>query len=147
MTDRRPILAADSSPRRTGRWTGHRRGVSLVGTLAALALLAAVATVVSGSWTLMVRLAGQRHHESIAASLAESKLSELVLDAASTGIDGDRRRFDEPHEQYDWTAATVEWPDDPRMVRLDVTVGWTQRSRRRELTLSTLLDAQSEETP
>jgi type II secretory pathway pseudopilin PulG len=121
--------------------------VSLIGTLAALAMLAAVATVVSSSWTLMVRLAGQRRGESVAASLAESKLAELAMEPASTEIDGDRRAFDEPHERYDWTATTVEWPGDPRMARLDVTVGWQQRGRRRELTLSTLLDAQGSQTP
>ena len=72
----------------------------------------------------------------LAASLAQSKLNELITDGSwqTSGSSGD---FSPEHPDYRWTCENASRNYGTNEVALHVT--WTQRGQERSLTLSTLV--------
>jgi prepilin-type N-terminal cleavage/methylation domain-containing protein len=127
-----------------GRETGpglprrRRRAFTLVEILATLTLIAIVLPAVMTGISLDLAAADQARHESEAASLARTKMSELVLagewrQAAESGD------FGEDRSAYRWTAEATDWEGDARLRQLAVTVLWTSRGRDHAVTLTTLV--------
>jgi general secretion pathway protein I len=120
-----------------------RRGVTLIETLAALALLAAVAVPLTRVWTLASDVAGRSRAQILAAILAENKLNELfaegnVADAAGEGD------FGPDYPDFTWRIDVSSWPEDPGYWQIDVTVSWTRRSLEYATTLTSLTQAGQE---
>ena len=123
-------------------------GFSLIEALVALAIvglaLAAIGGVIGGG------LAGARASDQAAAALtlAESKIAEAGAVAAlrpgdsSGAVAGHfrwRLRVAPYEDRGEDSAATTPEPVSPlRLYRVEVTVAWQDRSRRRQLTLATL---------
>ena len=128
MTHRRIISA--------GR--GGRRAFTIIEVLATLTLAAIVLPVAVNGILLCLATAGHAREHARAASLAQTKLDEIVAtgelyDAELTGD------FGEELPGYTWAALVGEWETDPRMAQVDVAVIWTRSGQQRHVALSTLV--------
>jgi type II secretion system protein I len=123
----------------------HRRigGVTLIETLAALALVAAVGTVVTRAWLLTMDVAARSRAQTVAATLAETRLAEILSEEDFDSSE-DEDAFEEPWEAYRWKSSIAEWSEDSRLRQVDVTITWTRRDMEYQTTLSTLVDAEQE---
>ena len=122
--------------RRTG--PGRRlRAFTIVEVLATLTLAAIVLPAVVHGILLCLATAGHARDQARAASLAQSKLAEIVAAAElyDSEMNGD---FGEELPEYAWRARVNEW-EDPRLVQVNVAVTWTRRGRDRDFTVSTLV--------
>lgn len=110
---------------------------TLIEVLATLTLVAIVLPVVIDGVLLSLATAGQARQQTEAASLAQSKLAELVATGQlnDSEIAGD---FGPDWPEYRWSARVDEW-EDTRLAQLDVSVIWTRRGRERSVTLTTLI--------
>ncbi len=117
----------------------RHRGVTLIETLAAIALLATVLPVLSRAWVLSMDTASRSQNQVIAASLAEDRLAEMVIekDFSQAESSGD---FGDEHPGFTWTATQGDWELDGRFRLITVTVTWTRRQIVYELPVSTLVD-------
>ncbi|HUS48344.1 MAG TPA: hypothetical protein VM098_09495 [Phycisphaerae bacterium] len=125
------------SPRAYRRAIHGGRAFTIIEVLATMTLASIVLPPVVQGVLLCLETAGHAKLQARAASLAQSKLDELVItgefyDAEMTGDFGD----DLPG--FTWVAQTNEW-EDPRLVQLDVSVVWTRRGQEHHVTLSTLV--------
>ncbi len=114
-----------------------RSGVTLIETLAALAVLAAVAPVLGRAWLVSMDAAGQSRDQLRAASLAANRLSELVVEGESLTVRQNGKFEDAPG--YEWQAELAAWPENPRLSQLDVTVSWERRGQSYTMHMSTLV--------
>ena len=122
----------------TLRRTGQSRGAfTIIEVLATLTLSAIVLPAVINGLLLCLATAGHARQQAQAASLAQSKLAELIatrqLDNAE--LSGD---FGSDWPEYRWSAQLDDW-EGSRLVQLDVSVSWTRRDKDRNVTLSTLV--------
>ena len=119
------------------RRTPWRRAFTIVEVLATLTLTAIVLPAVVHGVLLCLATAGHARHQAQAASLAQSKMAELVATGQyhDAQMEGD---FGEDLPEYTWTAEVNDWEDD-RLVQLDVAVRWTRREREHQVVLSSLV--------
>jgi prepilin-type N-terminal cleavage/methylation domain-containing protein len=119
----------------------RRRGFTLVEALAALLLVAIVLPVVMRGVTVATRAASSARRNTEAASLAQSKLNELVatgqwrsgyLAGQFDDTDGDSG-YD-----YTWSAEATRW-SEPYVRQLAVSVNWTSGGAQQAVTLTTLV--------
>ena len=113
------------------------QGFTFIELLATVVLIAVIMPVAMGGISLCTSLAGQSRRQIEAATLAKTKLTELVVGRnwETGGKSGD---FGKDWPDYRWTAEVAEWTD-PTVRRLDLTVFWQSRNRPRSITLSTLV--------
>jgi prepilin-type N-terminal cleavage/methylation domain-containing protein len=134
----KPVAATPAS-----RCAARRRprGFTLVEALAALLLVAIVLPVVMRGVTVASRAAASARRNTEAASLAQSKLNELVateqwrsgyLSGRFESGDGDRAN------DYTWTAEAVQWRE-PYTRQLAVRVGWVSQGLDQQITLTTVV--------
>jgi len=119
------------------RPTGLGRAFTVVEVLATLTLAGIVLPAVVAGVLLCLATAGHARDQARAASLAHSKLAEIVTneefyDAEAAGD------FGEDLPRYTWAAQVSDWEDD-RLAQLDVSVMWTRRGQEHHVTLSTLV--------
>ena len=112
-------------------------GFTFIELLATVVFLGIIMPVAMQSIGLCTRLGGQSRRQVEAASLARTKLTELVCSNEwNTGEkNGD---FGEDWPGYRWTAAVSTWSDSV-VSQLDVTVTWQSQGRERSVTFSTLV--------
>ncbi|KPK84416.1 MAG: hypothetical protein AMJ81_05650 [Phycisphaerae bacterium SM23_33] len=124
--------------RPTVRRRGQGKGAfTIIEVLATLTLAAIVLpAVVSGVLLCLATAAHARQHAE-AASLAQSKLAELVATGQihDAELAGD---FGPDRPEYQWSAELNDW-EDTRLRQLDVSVTWIRRGQEYQVTLSTLV--------
>lgn len=110
---------------------------TLVEVLAALVLLAIILPVAMRGISLATRTAGAARSRTLAASLAETTLHEIVLSGEwrEGDLSGD---YGQEQPAYSWTSEVDTW-EESNLRRLDVRVEWTSGERTRSVTLSTLV--------
>jgi len=124
--------------RRTFRQpAGAARAFTIVEVLATLTLAAIVLPAAVRGIGLCLRTAGHAAQQAQAASLAQSKLAELVAtgEVSDAEMEGD---FGDLLPGYTWTAEVSEWEDE-RLAQLDVTVTWVRREQEYHVVLTTLV--------
>jgi type II secretory pathway pseudopilin PulG len=127
---------------RSGRLRSHGcagvlGGFTFIELLATVVFLGIIMPVAMESIGLCTRLGGQSRRQVEAASLARTKLTELVCSGDwSTGEKGGD--FGEDWPGYRWTATVSSWSDSV-VSQLDVTVTWQSQGRERSVTFSTLV--------
>ncbi len=86
---------------------------------------------------LCLATAAHARNHAQAASLAQSKMAELVATEQyhDAQMEGD---FGEDLPDYTWTAEVNDWEDE-RLAQLDVSVRWTRRGREHQVVLSSLV--------
>lgn len=131
-----------TTPRKTtvrGRRCG---GFTFVELLATVVLIGIIMPVAMRTIALCTSLAGVSRRETEAASLARTRLTELVTsgDWQSSGRAGD---FGSDWPGYRWTAEVSNWTDSI-VSQVDLTVHWQSQGRDRSVTLTTLAYAEEE---
>ena len=125
--------------RRTSRPRGrHSAGFTIVEVLATLTLAAiALPPTVDGILLCLASTGFARDHAR-AASLAQSKLAELVAtgDIYDAEMEGD---FGEDWPEYTWIAQSDTWDQDDRLRQVDLAVLWTRRATDHSVTVTTLV--------
>ena len=114
-----------------------RRGFTLVEVLASLVLVAIILPPVMKGMSLALTAAALARQRVEAASLAESKLAELV--ATGAWQEGDSSGdFGSDWPDYRWSATVEDW--EGTIVRqVDLSVLWKARGTERHVTLTTLV--------
>jgi type II secretory pathway pseudopilin PulG len=115
-------------------------GFTFIELLATVVFLGIIMPVAMRSIGLCTRLGGQSRKQIEAASLARTKLTELICsgDWQSGEKSGD---FGEDWPGYRWSALVSSWTDSD-VSQLDLTVTWKSQGRERSVTLSTLVYAE-----
>jgi len=117
---------------------GGARGFTIVEVLATLTLAAIVLPPAIHGLLLCLATAGNARQQAQAASLAQSKLAEIV--ATGELYDAELRGdFGEDLPQYTWLAEVGEWEEDARLVQVNVAVLWSRRGQQRHVAVSTLV--------
>ena len=115
-----------------------RLGFTLIEALVAMAVVAIILPLAMAGISLALTLGSDARHRSEAATLASSKLDELV----ATGdwqlglLSGD---FQPDHPDYRWSATVQSWGDGT-VDELEVQVFWTAQQHERSVTLGTLIN-------
>ena len=125
---------------RPGQTSGRRcrgRAFTIVEVLATLTLASIVLPPATHGVLLCLATAAHARNHAQAASLAQSKMAELVATEQyhDAQMEGD---FGEDLPDYTWTAEVSDWEDE-RLAQLDVAVRWTRREREHQVVLSTLV--------
>ena len=112
-------------------------GFTIIEVLATLTLAGIVLPSAMNGLMLCLATAAHTRQHVQAASLAQSKLAELVATGQvhDANLSGD---FGLERPEYRWLAELNDWEDD-RLRQLDVSVTWTRRGRDRHVTLTTLV--------
>ena len=120
-----------------GRSGQNRGAFTVIEVLATLTLVAIVFPVVINGLSLCLATAENARQQAQAASLAQSKLAELVATGQlyDAELSGD---FEPDWPEYRWSAQLNDW-EDSRLIQLDVSVIWTRRGEDRDVMLSTLV--------
>ncbi|MDX1775189.1 MAG: prepilin-type N-terminal cleavage/methylation domain-containing protein [Desulfobulbales bacterium] len=104
------------------------KGFTLLEVMIAVALLAVALTTLLGSQSQSVSFANSAKFETMAALLAQSKMSEIVLEAASFSSDGGD--FGDDYPGYAWEATmsdvSIEGIENisDYLKQIDLTVTW-----------------------
>jgi general secretion pathway protein I len=117
------------------------RGFTLVEVMAAVVLVAIVLPVVMRGISLATSLGDTARRRAEAAVLAHSKLHELVVTQGwqMSTMSGD---FGEDNPDYKWSAEVKDW-DASTLKELDVHVTWGLGERQRSVTMTTLVETQT----
>ncbi|MBP7052275.1 MAG: type II secretion system protein [Phycisphaerae bacterium] len=113
-------------------------GFTFIELLVTIALLGIIMPVAMRTIGICTRLGGESRRQMEAASLAKTKLSELIV--TGDWENGNQQgEFDEDDwADYKWSATVTNWTDTSvRLVELTVT--WQSMGRQRGVTLSTLM--------
>ena len=119
----------------------RRSGFTLVEALAALLLVAIVLPVVMRGVSVAARAASSARRNTEAASLAQSKLNEIVAtEQWRSGYLAGQFDSDDGDNAYDysWSAEATRW-SEPYVRQLAVSVSWTSGGTQQSVTLTTLV--------
>ena len=132
-----PNSACGFAPARRAR---PRSAFTLVEVLATLALIGIVIPVALRGVTLSLNAASHAKHQAEAATLAESKLSELVAlgDWSFGATSGD---FGPEYPAYRWSCETANPDPNVNVTEVTVTVTWADRGRDRSTHIATFVYA------
>lgn len=118
--------------------TGHRPGgFTFIELLATVALIAIIMPVAMKSIGLCTRLGGLSRRQIEAASLAKTKMTDLIV-SGDWENGAQHGNFGDEWPGYQWKAAATNWTDST-VRELDLTVFWDSMGRERTITLSTLV--------
>jgi prepilin-type N-terminal cleavage/methylation domain-containing protein len=116
----------------------HRRGFTLIEILATLVLVAIILPVAMSGISLALGVADQSRRQTEAASLAQTKMAEIIASQQwqTSSLAGD---FAPDRPEYRWVAQVTDW-QGTTVKQLDVQVLWNQRGGTdKGVTLSTLV--------
>jgi len=136
---RRPVAAVETGAA-PSTCPGRRRreaGFSLLEALLAATVLATGVLLVSQGFSLGARLAALGRQYTQAALLAQSELTELMLEENLATVEPEGEFTDSPLAGAHWSFA-LEDTGTPGLVRLTVTVAWGGLWGERQLSLSAL---------
>ena len=128
---------ADTSRIKTVEGCHRVGGFTFIELLATIVLIGIIMPVAMRSIGLCTRLGGQSRRKIEAASLAQTKLTELT--SSQDWQTGEKRGdFGTDWPGYQWTLAVSNWTDSV-VNQLDLTVTWQSQGQQRSLTFSTLV--------
>jgi type II secretory pathway pseudopilin PulG len=108
----------------------------MIEVMASMMLVAIVLPVAMKGVSLALQTASLARQRSLAASLAETQMSDLITtnDWDQSSMQG---KFDD-NPAYSWTADLTQW-EGSTVQQLEVKVLWTARGQERSVTLDTLI--------
>ena len=118
------------------RSTNRPRGFTLIEVLATLLLLGIVLPVAMRGVSMSLAAASRARNLAEAASLADTKLNELVA-TQMWSTSGDSGDFGEQYPGYTWTSQANSF--DYGMTQIDLRVSWIERGQEAFLDVSTLV--------
>jgi prepilin-type N-terminal cleavage/methylation domain-containing protein len=117
-----------------------RRAFTLVEVLATLALIGIVIPVALRGVTLSLNAASHAKHQAEAATLAETKLSEVVAQG-DWSFGNSSGEFGPDWPAYRWACETTNPDPNVNVTEVTVTVTWTERGSERAATIATFVYA------
>jgi len=124
---RKYILSAES-----------RKGFTLIEILATFVLIAVIIPVAMKGLSLSTNMAGNSKRKIEASSLAETKLTELMV--TGEWVNGEQSGdFGEEWPEYTWSAELEDWEDEDLMQQLTLQVSWKGPGQERSVLLTTLV--------
>ena len=114
----------------------NRRGFTLIEVLATLLLLGIVLPVAMRGVSMSLAAASRARNMAEAASLADTKLNELVA-TQMWSTSGDSGDFGEQFPGYTWSSQAT--PFDYGMTQIDLRIAWFERGQETFLDVSTLV--------
>lgn len=120
------------------------RGFTIIEMLAAFVLIILIIPAVMKGLSIATMVSSDSVNKSDGISLAENKLSEILLEEEwqNTSQSGD---FGEMYPDYEWTMTSVDWTE-PSLKQVTVKVLWYWRGREKDVSLSTLVYVENEQT-
>jgi prepilin-type N-terminal cleavage/methylation domain-containing protein len=117
---------------------GHRlRGFTFIELLATVVLIAIIMPVAMKSIGLCTRLGGLSRRQIEAASLAKTKMTDLIV--TGDWQNGNQHgSFGDDWPGYEWKATLTNWTDST-VRQLDLTVFWESMGMQQTVMLSTLV--------
>jgi len=145
---KRTISSRRSTP------NARRRGFTLIEVLASLILLAIVLPAAMRGATLASAAASKAQKRTTAATLASSKLQEILATGQyeSGGLSGDFSEYGAQYQTYRWDGQLSNWNQNgfnaqdlqsQTLQQLDLRVTWRGRDGDQSLTLTTLVYSNS----
>ena len=123
-------------PRSSSMPRDNRRGFTLIEVLATLLLLGIVLPVAMRGVSMSLAAASRARNMAEAASLADTKLNELVA-TQMWSTSGDSGDFGEQFPGYTWSSQAT--PFDYGMTQIDLRIAWFERGQETFLDVSTLV--------
>src|SRR5258706_2116467 len=114
-----------------------RRGFTLLEVLATLVLIGIILPSVMHGISLATIAAGEAKHKVEAASLAQSKLSELIADYQTLNQTGASGGSFPDYPLYTWSSTTEQ--RDTNLSQISVRVTWQSRGQERFVDLASLV--------
>lgn len=120
------------------------RGFTLIEMLATFVLIILIIPAVMKGLSIATKVSSDSVSKSDAISLAENKLSEILLEEEwqSSNQSGD---FGEMYPDYEWKMTSADWTE-PSLKQVTVKVSWYWRGREKDVELSTLVYVENEQT-
>jgi prepilin-type N-terminal cleavage/methylation domain-containing protein len=114
-----------------------RRGFTLLEVLATLVLIGIILPAVMHGISLATIAAGEAKHKVEAASLAQTKLSELIADYQTLNQTGASGGSFPDYPSYTWSSKTEQ--RDTNLSQISVRVTWQSRGQERFVDLASLV--------
>jgi prepilin-type N-terminal cleavage/methylation domain-containing protein len=120
------------------------RGFTLIEMLVTFVLIILIIPPVMKGLSIATMVSSDSVSKSDAISLADSKLSEILLEEEwqSSTQSGD---FGEMYPDYEWKMTSADWTE-PSLKQVTVKVSWQWRGREKDVELSTLVYVENEQT-
>lgn len=115
-----------------------RCGFTFIELLVTMVLIGIIMPVAMRGIGLCTQLGGQARREMEAASLAKTKLTELIVSGDWENGKQQGRFEENDWSGYAWSATVGNWTDSSVKL-VEVTVSWQSRGRQRGVTVSTLM--------
>jgi prepilin-type N-terminal cleavage/methylation domain-containing protein len=128
---------ADMHRDKTVDRSAHLGGFTFIELLATVVLIAVIMPVAMRCIGLCTRLGGQSRKQIEAASLASTRLAELITTQDWESGEG-RGDFGSDWPGYQWKTTVTNWTDSTAR-QLDLMVTWQSQGLERAVTLSTLV--------
>lgn len=115
----------------------NRRGFTLLEVLATLVLMGIILYPVMHGISLATAAAGEAKHKVEAASLAQSKLAELMADFQTLNQTGAGSGSFPDYPGYNWTSSIEQ--RDTNLSQISVRVTWFARGQERHVDLASMI--------
>lgn len=118
-------------------------GFTLIEMLATFVLIILIIPPVMKGLSIATMVSSDSVRKSDAISLAETKLSEILLEEEwqSSSLSGD---FGEMYPDYEWKMTSADWTEGPSLKQVTVKVLWEWRGHVKDVELSTLVYVENE---
>jgi prepilin-type N-terminal cleavage/methylation domain-containing protein len=116
--------------------SARRRAFTMVEVLVSMVLMAVILPVAMQGISLALRGASLARQKSVAASLAQTQMADLIAAGDWSQANMQGAFPDDP--DYTWTAELTEW-SGTTVEQLEVDVLWTARGQQRSVSLDTLI--------
>jgi len=116
----------------------RQHGFTLIEILATFVLMAIILPAAMKGISLSSKMAGHSKKMVEAAALAETKLTEIIINKDWTGgeQDGD---FEDEWPDYSWSLTVEDWEKEESMQQVDLSVFWNSSGIERSVTLTTVV--------
>ena len=114
------------------------RGFTLVEILATFVLIAIILPVAMEGISLSTKMASDSKRKIEAGTLAEIKMTDLLVNKDWTDGD-DNGNFGNDYPEYTWRYEVKDWESEDMMRQIDLYVEWAATGRTHSVVLSTLV--------
>lgn len=121
------------------------KGFTLIEILATFVLIAIILPVAMEGISLSTRMASESRRKIEAGTLAEKKLTEVLI--AKDWADGDQNgNFGDEHPEFTWRFEVLDWEKEELMRQINLYVEWTASKKTHAVVVTTLVCLEDDES-